>query len=78
MYQLEADPSKDGSGAPSKKIKMKEVGEVKSSGATDMEHFTIGGHHFLAISNEGDIQKQHHQISRIYYMSPEDDSREEL
>ena len=76
MYELTPDPSKDGSGKPSKKIQFNEVYAMESSGATDMEHFTIDGYHFLAISNEGDIQNQKDQVSRIYCIMTDIEERE--
>mmetsp|Transcript_52400 Transcript_52400/g.162635 ORF Transcript_52400/g.162635 Transcript_52400/m.162635 type:complete len:193 (-) Transcript_52400:420-998(-) len=42
------------------------IGEVKTQGATDVKHFTIENHDFLAISNEGDIQNRRFQVSAIF------------
>ena len=43
------------------------VAEVPTSGATDWEHFVLNEDHYLAVSNEGDLQKGGTgQTSRIY------------
>ena len=42
------------------------VAEVASFGATDAEHFVLGGRHFIALANEGDIRNRLHQRSVVY------------
>jgi len=42
-----------------------QVDQVTSFGATDAEHFVIDNQHFIALSNEGDIQKRRHQYSKL-------------
>ena len=42
------------------------MAEVESFGATDAEHFVMHGHHFVALANEGDIQRRLHQTSVVY------------
>ena len=46
------------------------VAEVTTQGATDFEHFHLDGSDYLAVSNEGDIQKRLHQTSVIYRLDP--------
>jgi hypothetical protein len=43
-----------------------QVSQVTSFGATDAEHFVINDQHFIALSNEGDLQKRRHQYSKVY------------
>jgi hypothetical protein len=52
------------------------VAEVPSFGATDAEHFTIDGRHFIALANEGDIGSRRHQRSVIYELLAGDASEE--
>jgi len=46
--------------------KFEQVAQVTSFGATDAEHFVINDQHFIALSNEGDLQKRRHQYSKVY------------
>jgi hypothetical protein len=39
---------------------------VTTQGATDWEHFVVGGVDFLAVANEGDVRNRMHQTSYIY------------
>ena len=39
-------------------------------GATDFEYFHLDGLDYLAVSNEGDIQKRLYQTSVIYRLDP--------
>jgi len=43
-----------------------QVSQVTSFGATDAKHFVIDDQHFIALSNEGDLQKRRHQYSKVY------------
>ena len=55
--------------------KFRLVQEVDTKGATDWEHFVHGGVHYLAVSNEGDLNGQENggdfsQASHIYRLDP--------
>ena len=39
---------------------------VTTQGATDWEHFVVGGVDFLAVANEGDVRNRMHQTSYVY------------
>jgi hypothetical protein len=39
---------------------------LATQGATDWEHFVVGGVDFLAVANEGDVRNGRHQTSYIY------------
>ena len=40
--------------------------EIASDGATDWEHFVVGGVDYLALANEGDVRNSLHQLSPIF------------
>ena len=46
------------------------VAEVKTQGATDLEHFHLDGQDFLAVANEGNVQGRQHQTSVIFRLDP--------
>jgi hypothetical protein len=55
------------------------VATLETSGATDFEHFVLpGGQHYLAVSNEGDVQKRLHQVSVVYHRHEYPDRNPEL
>eukprot|EP00285_Hemiselmis_virescens_P002165 CAMPEP_0173414620 /NCGR_PEP_ID=MMETSP1356-20130122/84423_1 /TAXON_ID=77927 ORGANISM="Hemiselmis virescens, Strain PCC157" /NCGR_SAMPLE_ID=MMETSP1356 /ASSEMBLY_ACC=CAM_ASM_000847 /LENGTH=449 /DNA_ID=CAMNT_0014376813 /DNA_START=18 /DNA_END=1367 /DNA_ORIENTATION=- len=46
--------------------KFERMVEVDSFGATNWRHFTIKGHHFLALANQGHLTAKKYQTSYIY------------
>ena len=52
------------------KRQFKQIATVPTQGATDWEHFSMQGRHYLVVSNEGDVSNGKFQISHAYELMP--------